>query len=115
MKRFASYLNAHNTVRTAVLWLDIALASVTACVGVGVYALTTGAKAIGNYMSDRIMAVCLLATALVLDLAFAWLLGLQRPSMRFVQRLFVSAVATVFGAIVVFGLIVSRAILWHHG
>ena len=111
MKRLASFLNVHDAVRVVVLCLDLALASLAACLGVGVYALTTGAKAIGNYMSDRVMAACFLVIALVLDLAFAWLLGIRNPRSRFIQRVLLAAVATFFGAIVVLVIVATRAIL----
>jgi hypothetical protein len=81
--------------------------------GVGVYALTTGPKAIGNYMADRVMAVCFLAAAAILNIGLAWVIGLKRPTSGFFQRLVGSVAITVCGTIPVFIIVVARAIVWH--
>jgi hypothetical protein len=111
--RIRGYLDARNGVRIAVLCAGFIIASVGAYLGVGVYALTTGPKATGNYMADRIMAVCFLGAIITLNFGLAWVLGIRRPTSGFFPRLVASASITVCGTIPVFVIIVGRAILWH--
>jgi hypothetical protein len=54
-----------------------------------------------------------LSVALILNIGLAWVLGLKRSMGGFLSRLFLSSLLTVGGAIMVFGAIVSRALLWH--
>ena len=111
--RVRDYLDARNAVRTAALWTGFIIASVGAYLGVGIYALTTGPKATGNYMADRIVAVCLPAAVLVLNFGLAWVLGIRRRTSGFFSRLVASAAITVCGAIPVFIIVVALAIFWH--
>jgi hypothetical protein len=108
-----SYLDAHRGARFAVTWAGFVFASVATFTGVGVYALTTGPKATGNYVADRVMAVCLLGVALILNLGLAWVLGLGRRLGGFFPRLGFSALLTVGGAILVLGVVAGRALLWN--
>ncbi len=113
MNRLGSYLDAHKGVRIAVLWAGFLIASVGTCLGVGVYALTTGPKAIGNYISDRVIAVCFLGVAMILNVGLAWVLSRKHQTGGFFPSLAVSALVTVCGAIMVFGVIVGRALVWN--
>jgi hypothetical protein len=113
VNRLGSFLDAHKGVRVAVLWAGFVIASVGTCLGVGVYALTTGPKAIGNYVTARARAVSFLSVALILNIGLAWVLGLRRRMGGFFPRLVLSALLTVGGAIMAFGVIVGRALLWH--
>ena len=111
MKPLESYLASHRGVRVGALGVGYLVASTATCVGVGVYALTTGVKAIGDYVQDRVIALCLLAVALAITVALAWALGIGRTR-AFWPRLVMSAVTSLFGAIFVFGIIAARAIVW---
>jgi hypothetical protein len=106
---FANYLQAHNRVRATALAVSFVIASVALSTGIGVYALTLGPKAVGDYIRDRFMAGGLIAVAMLLDLGTASVLA-QRGG-RFFSRLLISVLVTVGGAIMVFGLIVARAVL----
>jgi len=89
------------------------IASVATFTAGGVYTLTTGPKAIGNYMADRVTALCFLAAAVVLNVGLAWVLGIGRSTSGFFSRLATSAAITVCGTIPVFIIVIARAILWH--
>ncbi len=109
MKGFTNYLQAHKRARTITLAASFVIASVALCTGIGVYALTLGPKAIGDYVQDRFMAGGLIALAMLIDLGIASVLA-QRGG-GFVLRLVFSVLVTVGGAILVFGLIVGRVML----
>ena len=59
------------------------------------------------------MAVCFLVFAMILNLGLAWVLSRRHQTGGFFPSLAVSALVTVCGAIMVFGVIVGRALLWH--
>jgi len=98
VKRFASYFQTHNRLRL-----------ITLCIGAGVYALTLGPKAIGDYMGDRFLAGALIALAVLANIGTASVLAQRSGS--FVSCLVFSLLATVGGSILVFGLIVARVLL----
>jgi len=58
------------------------------------------------------MAVSLMGLAVILDAALAWVLDRTRSTLGFWGCFIASAVATLFGAVLVFALIVSRAFVW---
>ena len=101
--------STHNRVRTIALAVGFAIASVALCIGTGVYALTLGPKAIGDYLRARFMAGGLIVLAMLIDLGVASILA-QRGG-GFMLRLLFSVLLTGGGAILVFGLIVARAML----
>jgi hypothetical protein len=91
------------------LCIGFTVASVALYIGAGVYALTLGPKAIGNYVGDRFLAGGLIALAVVVNIGTAWVLA-QRCG-GFLSRLVLGLLATVGGSILVFGLIVARVLL----
>jgi hypothetical protein len=109
MKRFAHYLQVHNRVRVTSLGIGFFIASVSLYIGIGVYFLTFGPKAVGDYVHDRILAGCLISIAMLVDVGTAWVFS--RSGGGFLSRLLLSVLLTVGGAILVFGLIVARAVL----
>ena len=56
MVHIGNYLRAHNRLRLAILAVTFLVASIALFLGVGVYALTTGPKAVGDYMQGRLAA-----------------------------------------------------------
>jgi hypothetical protein len=98
----------HNRFRIIALSIAFVVASVSLYIGIGVYALTLGPKAVGDYMRDRLMAGCLIALAMLVNVGTAWVLA-QRGG-GFLSRLTLSLLATVAGSILMFGLIVARVI-----
>jgi hypothetical protein len=109
VNRIANYLQSHNRLRLIALCIGFTVASVSLYIGVGVYALTLGPKAIGNYVGDRFLAGGLMALAGLVSIGTAWVLA-QRGG-GFVSRLVLSLLATVGGSILVFGLVVARVLL----
>lgn len=85
------------------------MAAVALYIGIGVYALTLGPKAVGDYMRDRLMAGSLIALAVLVNIGVASVL--TKPGGSFVSRLTLSLLATVGGSILMFGLIVARVML----
>ena len=109
VNRLANYLQSHSRLRLMTLCIGFTVASVALYIGVGVYALTLGPKAIGDYMGDRFLAGSLIALAVLVNAGTAWVLA-QRSG-GFLSRLVLSLVATVGGSILVVGLIVARVLL----
>ena len=109
VNRFANYLQTHNRFRLVTLCIGFTVASVALYIGAGVYVLTLGPKAIGDYMGDRFLAGALIALAVLVNIGTAWVLS-QRGR-GFVSRLAVSVLATVGGSVLVFGLIIARTLL----
>jgi len=60
-------------------------------------------------MRDRVMAECLIALAVLPDFATAWVMA--QPRGNFVWQLVLSLFSTLGGSLVVFLLIVIRAII----
>lgn len=102
MKRLATYLKTHNGIWISLLCVGLVIASFAMFLGTGVYALTTGTKATGNYISDRLMALGFICIAVILNFCIAWILGLQLSTWKFFLRFAMDAFATVFGAFLVF-------------
>jgi hypothetical protein len=109
VNRFANYLQSHHRLRLIALSAGFAVASVALYTGAGVYVLTLGPKAVGDYIRDRFLAVGLIALALLVNTGTAWVLA-QRGG-GFASRLALSLLATVGGSILVFGLIIARVFL----
>ena len=110
MVRIDNYLQGHNRIRIAALVVSCLVASFAFYLGVAVYTLTTGPKAVGDYMQARFVAVCWMAVALVANVGIAWFFSHRGGS--FLGRFFLSVVATMGGAILVFGLIIARVVLF---
>jgi len=109
VNRLAIYLQAHNRVRVATLSLGLIVAAAALYIGTGVFALTLGPKAVGDYMRDRFMAGCLIALAVLVNIGIASVLTKRGGS--FLARLILSLLATVGGSILMFGLIVASVML----
>ena len=88
-------------------------ASLAMYIGVAVYALTLGPKAIGPYIRDRVIAGALLVIALTLDATIAQSLAKYRSGNIVLWMLF-SIILTLAGAIVAFAVIATIAIIRHH-
>ena len=110
MKGFANYLRTHNRVRASAIVGSFFTASVALFAGIGIYVLTLGPKAIRDYVHDRFMAGCFIAIAVLVNVGTALLLT---RGGRFLSRLLLSILITSGGAILVFGLVVVRAIIAH--
>jgi hypothetical protein len=109
VNRLAVYLQAHNRIRVATLSFGLIVASAALYIGAAVFALTLGPKAVGDYMGDRLLAGCLIALAVLLNIGIASVLTKRGRS--FLARLILSLLATVGGSILMFGLIVARVML----
>ena len=88
-------------------------ASLAMYLGVAVYALTLGPKAIGLYMRDRVIAGALVALALTLDATIARNLAKHRSGNIGRWMLF-SILLTLAGGIVAFAVIATIPIIRHH-
>jgi hypothetical protein len=91
------------------LGTSYAIASIALYLGIAVYALTLGPKAVGDYMQDRVMAVCLVAFAMVVDVGAASVL--TRSGGGFLQRFLWCVVVTACGIVPVVVIVAVRAIL----
>lgn len=91
------------------LVVSFVIASVALCTGVGVYTLTLGPKAIGDYLQDRFIAGGLIAFAMFIDLGMAFVLAQRGGSL--LLRLLLNVLVTGGGAILVFALIVARVMI----
>ena len=97
--RLAIYLQTHNRLRLMMLCIAFTVASVALYIGAGVYALTLGPRAIGDYVGDRFLAGGLIARPTPVNIGTAWVLA-QRSG-GFLSRLVLSRRATVGGSILV--------------
>jgi len=109
VKPFASYLEAHNRVRIVLLGTSYVISSVALFLGIGIYALTLGPKGVGDYVRDRVMAGCLVAFAMLVDVGIASVLA--RWAGGFLQRFMSCVVVTACGVMPVFVIVVVRAML----
>jgi len=109
VKRVANYLQAHNPVRITVLGVSFSIASIALYIGIAVYALTLGPKAVGDYMRDRFIAGCLIALTVLVNVGTASVL--TRRGGGFMPRFLLSVLVTVGGTVLVFGMIVVRVML----
>ena len=109
VSQFVNYLQAHNRLRVTTLSVGLIVASVALYIGIAVYVLTLGPKAVGDYMRDRLMAGCLIALAVLVNIGIASVLTKRGGS--FPSRLILSLLATMAGSILMFGLIVARVML----
>lgn len=98
-----------NRARIAALIVGFFIGSFALCLGIGVYLLTLGPKAIGDYIRDRFMAWGLIILAAALDLGTASILTHRWGG--FMLRFLLSVLVTVAGAILLFALIAARAIV----
>jgi hypothetical protein len=109
VKRFADYLRVHKRIRITVLGVSFFIASFALYMGLAVYVFTLGAKAVGDYMRDRLIAECLVALSALVNFETASILTLRGGG--FLSRLLFSILVTAGGTILVFGLVVARVIL----
>ncbi len=109
MVHLASYLQLHNRIRLAVLFVSFLIASFALYFGVGIYVLTTGPKAVGNYMQARSNAVGLMALAVLTTVGAASILAYDG---NFLRRFLLSIVVTTGGSVLVFALIVARVVFF---
>ena len=87
-------------------------ASLATYLGVAVYALTLGPKAIGPYIRDRVIAGALVAIALTLDTLIAWSLK-KHGSGNIGLTMLLSILLTLAGAVAVLVIIAAIAIARH--
>ena len=109
MVHIGSYLRAHKRLRLAVLVVSFLVASFALYLGVGIYALTTGPKAVGDYIQARFAAAGWMALAMVANVGAASILA-NRGS--FLKRFLLSIVVTIGGSVLVLGLIVARVVFF---
>ncbi|MEO8663135.1 MAG: hypothetical protein ABI693_32055 [Bryobacteraceae bacterium] len=109
MVHIGSYVQGHNRIRLAVLVVSFLIASFALYLGVAVYALTTGPKAVGDYIQARFAAAGWMALAMLANVGAASILA-NRGS--FLRRFLLSIVVTIGGSILVFGLIVIRVVFF---
>lgn len=109
MVYMGSYLQAHNRLRLAVLVVSFTVASFALYLGVAVYALTTGPKAVGDYMLARLAAAGWMAVATLANCGAASILA-SRGS--FLRRFLFSVAATLGGSVLVLCLVVARVVLF---
>ena len=111
MKQSRESSGTHNTLWVVVIIATLAVAAVAAYLGAAVYALTTGAKAIGNYLQDRRMALCLFVFATALNFLAASLFSRRHRIGPFLMRVPISLLMTACGAALVLGLILAYAMI----
>lgn len=109
MVHIGSYLRAHNRLRLAALALSFLVASLALYLGVVVYALTTGPKAVGDYMQARFAAAGWMAVATLANCGAASILA-SRGS--FLRRFLLSVAATLGGSVLVLCLVVARVVFF---
>jgi hypothetical protein len=111
VNRLGEFLDAHNGLRITALCASFIIAAPAAYMGAAVYALTTGPKAIGDYMRDRGLALCLLAFATILNFGAAWVFSRKHQIGGLLPRLLLSLLLTACGGVLVFGAIVACVML----
>ena len=109
MVQIGGYLRAHNRIRRAVLVVSFLVASFALFLGVGTYALTTGPKAVGDYMQARFAAAGWMALAMSANVGAASILA-NRGS--FLRQFLLSIVVTIGGSVLVFAFIVARVVFF---
>ena len=109
MVHIGNYLRAHNRLRLAILAVTFLVASIALFLGVGVYALTTGPKAVGDYMQGRLAAAGWMAVATLANCGAASIVA-SRGS--FLRRFLFSVAATLGGSVLVLCLVVARVVFF---